>query len=375
MNDVRQDWLGSIRWMPCYNSGEETIPPFGLVQIESLTHSGNRPLVGVGAPQQDHWQAGMAVNGPVSLPAGEHGLCSSDFPLLVRYDAEGETPAIGEQWGPASGEFDARPDGTGLTILAIDAVHGRLFVVASGLSAAWREGRLLTALAVATGGGSGATEAALELFRPGGGWTATGTTVTVVNRDPTLSLAAGTYVQVVQQSGEWRIIWAACSPREVGCGSVTYRWQSGGEEQTGQAAWQTRRTADSSGCGFEAWLWNDGHSGGGARWVRSAGCGEGCTSSTAPPDDGVVHGQIVLRPCGSWEWYIVANDCLCGAAPVPPSGSPDPGFESTPLLTPCAGGTCGEWQWVQTTGHCECGSAAAPDWTGTEYQEVMVPCV
>jgi len=237
------------------------------------------------------------------------------------------------------------------------------------------EGILEEVLPVALAGGAEGTIASLRVYAVDATnplrFIPTDDYVRVVNRDPTLAVAAGTYLQVTLQGREWRPIWAACGPRTVGCGNKTYRWQDK-DNPFGSIEWRSQ----SESCGFEAWVWNDGHSGGGARWIRSPACPEGCAASTAPPDDGVVNGQIVLRPCGNtWTWYAYAENCAPGATPVEPDFPAGPDNEFVSVTIPCEADTEAEKEWAHIAGDCECGTADPPDRDGATIGEtVIVPC-
>lgn len=159
------------------------------------------------------------------------------------------------------------------------------------------------------------------------------------------------------------------------CGTQTYRWTIPGVPQDpGYSEWRTRRGAV---CGFEAWIWNDGTHGGGARWVRSGACTGGCEASTAPPSPGAVNGQIEFRECGSWEWYMVGSYCQCGATVVGPTAPPTSANESISVIIACTGGECtGEaGSWVAVGDTCACGTSAPPSEPGArDGVEVIVAC-
>lgn len=79
------------------------------------------------------------------------------------------------------------------------------------------EGVLTTDLAAASDGKTGATTAMMTMWvRDESSETdpielIDGDEITVVNRDTTLSLPSGRYLQVLKIQGEWRPYWAACS--------------------------------------------------------------------------------------------------------------------------------------------------------------------
>lgn len=87
------------------NASGQTVPSFGVIQITGST------VVGVGreiltATRPDGTAGAVyAINGSVPVTSGQKGRCTFDFPAKAAYNTGDGTPAIGQFWGPKSGQF------------------------------------------------------------------------------------------------------------------------------------------------------------------------------------------------------------------------------------------------------------------------------
>ena len=115
----------TARWMDFNNVSGEEIPAFAVMKITGLDSESNGRLT---ADQYDQFGAvyATAINGEHAVADTKNGKCTFSFPVWVMYDT-GDTPALGESWGPVSGEWDARLRGIGFTVIG-GAVDGRVLV-------------------------------------------------------------------------------------------------------------------------------------------------------------------------------------------------------------------------------------------------------
>ncbi len=82
---------------PVKNLSGEAIPPFSVVEVDSMSQSEGRRLFEVKKPADGG--SGVVFIGPnVRLDVDKEGLGSKSFGVRVAYDAA-DTPAIGEIWG------------------------------------------------------------------------------------------------------------------------------------------------------------------------------------------------------------------------------------------------------------------------------------
>lgn len=112
------------RWIPVYNAGSTTIPPFAVVEISSVDSG----VVYVRQPTVDHGRQ-ILINGAQAIAAGEYGQAHRDFPAAIAYRGGEGTPAIGQAWGVASGYFALRRGYQGFRITG-DAQADRNLVIA-----------------------------------------------------------------------------------------------------------------------------------------------------------------------------------------------------------------------------------------------------
>lgn len=109
------------------NASGQTVPSFGVLQITGSS------VVGVGreiltATRPDGTAGAVyAVNGSVPVTAGQKGRCTLDFPTKAAYDTGDGTPAIGQFWGPKSGQFTLA-QGRPYFLISGTPASGRVFV-------------------------------------------------------------------------------------------------------------------------------------------------------------------------------------------------------------------------------------------------------
>lgn len=91
---------GRERWLAAVNLGNETIPPHSLVRVAGCDENGAYKLEKPdGNDAATYW-----VTGPISIAANSTGYVTGDWPAFASY-GNGNTPAAGEEWGPANGSW------------------------------------------------------------------------------------------------------------------------------------------------------------------------------------------------------------------------------------------------------------------------------
>jgi hypothetical protein len=127
------------KWFPIVNTVAETIPSGGLARVTGFDADGNCE---VAKPDADD-DANLAVVSVLAVPEDGGGEATYDNHVIVAYEEADGTPAVGEEWGPASGSWKLRSGKTGFYILG-NAGHGLVNAVRTrtpGASAvsAWKE--------------------------------------------------------------------------------------------------------------------------------------------------------------------------------------------------------------------------------------------
>lgn len=108
----------SILWRAVLNTTSETIPAFAIMQITGVDGDG---VVQVAKCTTDSTKLFLINSGTV-IGAGDRGVgyAPMEMPYWVYYDTA-DTPANGQQWGPASGSWKATKNKTGLLMLEMTA--------------------------------------------------------------------------------------------------------------------------------------------------------------------------------------------------------------------------------------------------------------
>lgn len=103
------------RWISVYNQNDDDIPPFSFVTPVGVAANGG--LV-VDAIAEDGDKMAM-VTGDTTIPSGEWGLATRDFPTRVTYDSDDGTPAALtiEDWGPKATWWVAKKNVSGWKLI------------------------------------------------------------------------------------------------------------------------------------------------------------------------------------------------------------------------------------------------------------------
>jgi hypothetical protein len=96
------------------NTHSETAPAHGLLLVENAEKNQNGHIV-YSVTKPDGSDGTYLVNGPAAIPATGIGLATDAMVAWVAYD-DGDTPAAGETWGPASGSWLLTKDESGWQI-------------------------------------------------------------------------------------------------------------------------------------------------------------------------------------------------------------------------------------------------------------------
>jgi hypothetical protein len=97
------------------NNSSESVPAFGIMQIESVSGvpSGMAQLVTINKPSGTDGQ--YLINGPLVVRAGKRGRCRILSAMTIAYT--GTDPALGDTVGPSSGSWLASTAGSGYVAL------------------------------------------------------------------------------------------------------------------------------------------------------------------------------------------------------------------------------------------------------------------
>ena len=103
--------------VPVLNTSATVCPAFGLMARLSVSANG---ILSIGQPTIDGQQC--IVNGPCAIPPSSYGSAPANGAgtynprVLLAYDGQDGTPAVGETWGAAAGSWLARKNKQGFVI-------------------------------------------------------------------------------------------------------------------------------------------------------------------------------------------------------------------------------------------------------------------
>lgn len=113
-HDLRNPFVQNP-WKRFSNGSGETIPPFSVMRITGATNNHGEITFTVAKPNATTYTAYL-VSGPFAVPAGKEGICTTLTQAgYVAYDT-GETPSVGEEWGPTNGQWTVIQGATGFFI-------------------------------------------------------------------------------------------------------------------------------------------------------------------------------------------------------------------------------------------------------------------
>jgi len=110
-----------IRWLPFRNDSGEKAPGGALLRPTGVIDHDSSAVLTVAKPNAS---SGLHyINSIFEVEDGEYGNCSRDTPIFAYYD-DGGTPALNEEWGPASGSWKLTEDGLGFVVVGGAAGSG-----------------------------------------------------------------------------------------------------------------------------------------------------------------------------------------------------------------------------------------------------------
>lgn len=121
-------YVDRIRWVPVYNDSIDEAPAGALLRTTASLADGT--LV-VDQPNVNS-QTGLLVGHPfLTIPSGGYGLATADPLAPAAYD-DGDTPAVGDEWGAASGSWLLTSGQTGYKVAGDENGRGQVEVVPTG---------------------------------------------------------------------------------------------------------------------------------------------------------------------------------------------------------------------------------------------------
>lgn len=111
------------------NDSGETIPPYGIIKITNTVKQNGIYLLKGEKPDAWGSQYSHYVNGPAEVADGDEGRCYvPTSPVWAAYDT-GDTPAVGEPWGPTSGSWELSQDVGGFEVISSETDDGKVLVI------------------------------------------------------------------------------------------------------------------------------------------------------------------------------------------------------------------------------------------------------
>jgi hypothetical protein len=116
-----QSDVSGIRYLPVRNSESETIPAFGVMQVESLEVSGDQLVFVVGKP--DGTGKPILFNSYLPIAASGKGSGTADFPAPGLFDDADGAPAAGTNYGPVSGSWKLKKNNAGFQAMGAELAN------------------------------------------------------------------------------------------------------------------------------------------------------------------------------------------------------------------------------------------------------------
>lgn len=115
-------------WVRFRNDNSGTIPPFGVMRITGTTTINNEIVYTVDQPNTTFYRIYL-VNGPKAVHTGKAGMAT--FLWNGGYVLVEATAALGESWGPATGQWTLKKWRYGFTPMGASKALGSYTVVAA----------------------------------------------------------------------------------------------------------------------------------------------------------------------------------------------------------------------------------------------------
>lgn len=137
-----------VLWMPADNGTSEAIPSHGLARVTGVTNG----VLQLAKPNADGDRYVVVVS-DILVPPDKSGEVTYDPCVIAAYDPADGTPAVGEQWGAASGSWRLRKNKAGFRVVG-GAGNGLVNVVresgGGSLTYDYREGTPLAGVSIGT---------------------------------------------------------------------------------------------------------------------------------------------------------------------------------------------------------------------------------
>ena len=190
------------------NTGEDTIPAYGIIRITGqATGVGNAKILAGAKPNIYGSQYLHFVNGPKDIASGKVGRCFDDDIATALYDDADGTPAAGELWGPRASTYALKKNTGGWMVLwNVDSTANTVLVRRTPFT--WFRGTADADIAkTATG--------TVSIYYGTGG-TYTDTTINMTGCvNEFADITSGSIVEVVWEydvaGAKWKIVQAECS--------------------------------------------------------------------------------------------------------------------------------------------------------------------
>ena len=104
------------RWLQYLNDSGETIPEFAVMKSTGIDLADGHPIVKMKQPSGTDNEA-YFFNSEISPITGDYSSATRDFPCIASYSGT-VAPAVGEEWGPKSGQWELDTAEMGFTIVA-----------------------------------------------------------------------------------------------------------------------------------------------------------------------------------------------------------------------------------------------------------------
>jgi hypothetical protein len=119
-----------VRAISYKNNSGETVPAYGVIKITGTSQNAAGVYIFTG-DKPDTWgsQYRHYVNGPIDIADGDGGVCYvPTSPVWAKYDT-GDTPAVGEAWGPTDDSWELSQHVGGFEILSAEPDDGKVLVI------------------------------------------------------------------------------------------------------------------------------------------------------------------------------------------------------------------------------------------------------
>lgn len=112
--------------IPFRNNSGETIPAFGVIRCSDSEAVEGRTVIIAEKPNTYGSQYLHFFNGPIDVPAGGYGSCTSSFPALAKFNSG--SFSTGDLVGPVDDSWSLDADSRGFVVVGVSGGGGALVV-------------------------------------------------------------------------------------------------------------------------------------------------------------------------------------------------------------------------------------------------------